>query len=239
MLADVVDLVLPRTCAGCGVSGDQCCGQCHSILAHLSPRPAAPSPAPVGMPPTWAAAAYSGVLAHIIVAWKDQDRGDLRGVLGSLLCRVLGAAIDDSPLWRAAVAKAGTVAVVAVPSRAHSTRARGRFPVGDLVDHLVHAQRGPRPLMQRRDALGFGRAVADQAGLGQTQRSDNVSGAMCLRHSVSMKLVGVPIVLVDDITTTGNTLAEASSTLHASGSGPVIAITVAATARRWSGTAKS
>lgn len=184
------------------------------------------------MPATWAAAAYEGVVRRVIVAWKDHDRADLSGLLAPLLSGALSVAIDGSPQWCAAATTVGNVAVVAVPSRATGTRARGRFPVGDLVDHLVGAQRGPQPLLRRIDALSFGRAVADQAGLDHHQRGENLTGAMRLRRHVEDDLRNVPIIVVDDITTTGSTLAEASRTLRTVVSGPMLAITVAATVRR-------
>ncbi len=232
MLRDVVELVLPRRCAGCGISGEQYCLDCRTVLRDLNPRPAAPLPVPAGMPTTWAATAYQGVAARVIVAWKDQDRADLSAVLGPLLCGALRVAMDASPQWCDTATQEGRVAVIAVPSRAQSTRARGRFPVGDLVDHLVRAQRGPRPLLHRVDALTLGRGVADQAGLDQHQRGENISGAMRLVPQMADGIRDVPILVVDDITTTGNTLAEASATLRTVASGPLLAITVAATARR-------
>ncbi len=180
---------------------------------------------------TWAAAAYEGVVARVIVAFKDHDRADLRWVLGPLVAGALREAIDASPQWCVAAEEFGQVAVIAVPSRAKGTRVRGRFPVGDLVNHLVDAQRGPRPLLRRVDALSFGRAVRDQAGLDQCQRGQNIFGAMRLSSRAESDLRDVPIVLVDDITTTGSTLAEAARTVRVVASGPMLAITVAATAR--------
>ena len=232
MLRDVLELVLPRTCAGCGVSGHQCCPECRKVISDLGPRLAVPLPLPAGMPTTWAAAPYESVVRRVIVAWKDQGRADLSGILATLLSGALRVAIEGSPQWCAAARSVGQVAVVAVPSRATGTRARGRFPVGDLVDHLIGAQRGPQPLLHRIDALKFGRPVADQAGLDHRRRGENLTGAMRLRRRVEGDLGNVPIVLVDDITTTGNTMAEASRTLRKAANAPMLAITVAATVRR-------
>ncbi len=232
MLRDVLELVLPRSCGGCGISGQRCCSDCLRAINDLSPRLASPQPVPTGMPTTWAGAAYEGVIRRVIVAWKDRDRVDLSMVLTPLLCGTLRVAMDASPQWSAAAAQADSVAVIAVPSRATGTRARGRFPVGDLVDQLVGAQRGPRPLLRRVDALRFGRSVADQAGLDQYQRGENIAGAMRLRCRADDDLRDVPMIVVDDITTTGSTLAEVSRTLQTVARGPLLAITVAATARR-------
>lgn len=231
VLRDVVELVLPSTCAGCGAYGEQCCRTCLTALGALRPRPASPSPVPESMPLTWAAAAYEGIVRRVIVAFKDHDRPDLGWILGPLVAGALREAIDASPQWCAAAEEWGRVAVIAVPSRAKGTRLRGRFPVGELVDHVVDAQRGPQPLLWRVDALSFGRAVRDQAGLDQRQRGENICGAMRLSGQAESGLRDVPIVLVDDITTTGSTLAEAARTVQGVAGGPMLAITVAATAR--------
>lgn len=231
VLRDVLELVLPSTCGGCGASGERCCRTCLTVLAAMRPRSASPSPIPVGMPQTWSASAYEGVVARVIVAFKDSDRADLRCVLGPLIAGALSEAIGASPQWFAAAHEWGRAAVIPVPSRAKGTRLRGRFPVGELVDHVVRAQQGPHPLLRRVDAVSFGRAVHDQSGLGQHQRGENLRGAMRLNGRAESALRDDPIVLIDDITTTGNTLAEAARTVRAVASGPMFAVTVAATAR--------
>ena len=48
LLGALADLVLPRTCAGCGVPGAVLCRRCAALLA--GPRLAAPAPVPVGLP---------------------------------------------------------------------------------------------------------------------------------------------------------------------------------------------
>ncbi|WP_225991356.1 ComF family protein [Actinomadura montaniterrae] len=77
------------------------------------------------------------------------------------------------------------------------------------------------------------RRVADQAGLGARARRDNLSGA--LEAVGRAALAGRRVVLVDDVITTGASLAEAARALRAAGADVVAAATVAATPlrRRW------
>jgi predicted amidophosphoribosyltransferase len=81
--------------------------------------------------------------------------------------------------------------------------------------------------------------VADQAGLGSAERAVNLSGAFevvpgpAARPRPSDRGLGaVAVVLVDDVVTTGTTLAEAARALRAAGAEPSAAVTVAATRRR-------
>ncbi|CAM5258870.1 hypothetical protein SALBM311S_11748 [Streptomyces alboniger] len=58
-------------------------------------------------------------------------------------------------------------------------------------------------LRQRRD-------VADQAGLNSRQRLENLAGALAVVPGGGRLLAGGPVVLVDDLMTTGASLAEAA-----------------------------
>jgi len=78
------------------------------------------------------------------------------------------------------------------------------------------------------------RRVADQSGLGATERRANVAGALGLRPGAAARLGG-PVILVDDIVTTGSTLAEAARALRASRARVVGAAVICATNRRAEG----
>jgi predicted amidophosphoribosyltransferase len=80
-------------------------------------------------------------------------------------------------------------------------------------------------------ALAVRRSVRDQAGLDRAARSANLAGSVRLRRSAVGRLRGRAVVLVDDVVTTGATLAEAARVLRASGLDVVGAAVVAATAR--------
>ena len=71
------------------------------------------------------------------------------------------------------------------------------------------------------------RRVADQSGLDAAGRSANLAGAL----RASSDLSGVPVVVVDDVVTTGATLVEAARALRDAGALVRGAAVVAATQR--------
>lgn len=224
----LVELAAPSACAGCGRAGVRWCPVCQEALAGTTPRPWRPTPCPAGLPPTWAGPPYEESVRSAVVAWKDGGRADLTDVLAPVLRDVLAAALSGSPAHRAALAAGSPVAVVPAPSARASTRRRGEHRVRSLVTAAVRGS----PLLRVVDALELSRRVADQAGLGAAERHRNLAGAVRVRPRRAAEVVGVTCVVVDDVVTTGVTLAECARALHAAGSGPVVAVSVAATRRR-------
>src|SRR4051794_23321115 len=87
--AALVDLVLPRTCAGCGVPGAVLCGSCAALLA--VPPPATPRRFPWGFPPTVAAGRYAGPVRPTVLAFKERGRAELARPLGTALALAVAA----------------------------------------------------------------------------------------------------------------------------------------------------
>lgn len=203
MLKDLLDLVLPRVCGGCGEVGATLCGRCRSLLAH--PRWHRPQPCPPGLPPLVAAAAYGGPVRTALLAHKEQGRLQLAAPLGAALAGAV-AQLDA----------AGAV-LVPVPSSPQAVRARGH----DHARRLAAAAGPSAPL------LVTARPVDDQAGLAASERARNLAHALRARRA----LPGLPVVVVDDVVTTGATLAEAARALRAAGAEVRGAAVVAATLR--------
>ena len=224
-LRSLLELAAPSGCGGCGVSGTRWCDACATTLSDTPPRRWRPTPCPPGMPPTWAGPAYDGVVRAAVVAWKEQDRVDLGRPLAAALLRSVEAALGGSPAHLAALGAGEPVAVLPAPSARRSTRARGRAPVLELAVDAV----GREAVV---DLLHLTRTVRDQAGLGAAARAANLAGAVRLRPYAEGRIRHLPCVVVDDVVTTGATLAECARALRTAGAGPVVAATVAATARR-------
>lgn len=213
MLGDLLDLLCPRRCAGCGEPGRSLCAECADLLD----GPAvlhSPTPRPAGLPPTTALSAYDGAVRSLLLAYKERGR--------VALARPLGDA-----LGRAAAPFAADV-LVPVPSARSARRARGY----DHVRLLARAATHGRTRAVVVPALVHRRQVSDQSGLDSVTRALNLMSALFVDARLRPALAGRRVVLVDDLVTTGATLAEAARALRAVGVEPVGAAVVAATLRR-------
>ena len=225
--AALADLVLPRTCAGCGVPGAVLCRPCAVRLTR--PRLATPRRVPWDFPPTVAAGAYHGPVRPAVVAFKDRGRAELARPLGTAL------ALAVAVLLRAVPEHAGPVLLVPVPSSGAALQARGRDHVRELTVRAVTELRAAGVPAVRAGLLVRRGRVRDSAGLGAGLRRANLAGSFAVPPTVPVRGL---LVLVDDVVTTGATLTEAATALRyrlAPGAPPVLAAVVAATPRRSAG----
>lgn len=236
---DLLDLVLPLTCAGCGLPGHRLCPAC---AARWWPVPRRCEHGAgrldlmdgTGPLPVWALAENVGTVRATVVAWKDRGRAELTGWLTGTVRRVAPALLTvPGPLSGPAEPPGGPtvrgVLVVPAPSSPAGARRRGE----DLVAHLARAvaqgmSDGGAPARDRRclRLAGHGR---DQVGLGLRGRAANLSGRTRLRPGVADHLPGTPVLLVDDVLTTGATLAACRRVLTTAGARVLGAVVLAVT----------
>lgn len=228
------DLLVGQTCAGCGGVGASG-GLCDGCRASLCPAPTRVVPLrPVrGFPDTVAAAAYDGVLRRVLLAHKEERRLALARPLGVLLAAAVVDAVGHAtPLRKELPVR---VVLVPVPSRAAATRQRGHDPVLRMSRRAATTLRAattqtatpgratsPPPRLAR--VLVHRRRVRDQSGLDLSERQRNLDGAFAVRAGADLRRrLGAPttsLVVVDDVCSSGATLAAAASTLVSSGVDP-------------------
>ncbi|MEU8570116.1 phosphoribosyltransferase family protein [Streptomyces pathocidini] len=222
--AEIAGLVLPVGCAGCGRARVLLCERCRAGLYGRAPCRARPSPEPAGLPVTYTAAPYADAARAAVLAHKE------RGVLG--LARPLGEALAGAV--RGCVAESGVrggpLLIVPVPSARRSVAARGHDPTLRIARVAAAGLRWEGQAARVLPVLRQRRAVADQSGLTARQRLDNLTGALAVPVDGAGVLGAAPAVLVDDVMTTGASLAEAARALRAAGGRVVGAAVVAATA---------
>lgn len=158
-----------------------------------------------------AAFVYGGSIARVIVRMKYEGRPDLARPLGDLLW----AAIEPQ---RAALADA-----VVVPVPLHPARLAERgFNQSALIACCI-ARRLRVSLVTM--ALVRVRSTLPQTTLDRQRRTENVAGAFVVR--APDRIANRPILLIDDVRTTGATLDACTRALRRSGASRVRAFAVA------------
>ncbi|MDB1089459.1 ComF family protein [Streptomyces sp. ACA25] len=201
---EICSLLLPAACAGCGSPGDVLCARCGAALSSGRARRVRPRPEPPGLPPVHACAEYADQVRAVLLAHKE------RGVLP--LAAPLGQALFPAVLAAAGPAT-GVLQLVPVPSGRAAAGRRGHDPVRRIAHAAAVGLRGAGRMARVLPALRRRRRVSDQAGLSAGERFRNVSGAF-VADRAEWPLVG-PVVVIDDLITTGASLAEAVRALRA------------------------
>ena len=203
----------PPACAACDAAttgASAFCPLCARSVVTLPPPPAVPA-ASGGAPPEpiVGAASFGGALATAIRRFKYSDRPDLARPLGQLL--------------RRAARDAGLRAELVVPVPLHPRRLADRgYNQAALLAAHVAAELGA-PLAAR--GLARLRDTAQQAHLARGDRLANTEGAFRARSPTRVR--GRVVVLVDDVATTGATLAACRAALLLAGAASVTCLVVA------------
>lgn len=223
VLDTLLTLLAPQSCVGCGSAGARLCDGCLGRVA-AAPGRRMPSPCPPGLPECWSAAPYTGALRKAVVAYKERGETALGSVLAEVLAFTVAFAVRAGRVR-------GPFAVVPVPSARRSVRGRGHDPVGGLAAPAVRRLRVCGVEARVWPVLRQVREVADQAGLSSTQRAANLASSLRVRDGAG-EPPGASVLLLDDVVTTGRTLAEAARALRAAGTVVPLAVTLAATRRK-------
>lgn len=209
------DLFVGAACPGCGRAALAVCARC---AAAIRPAPFDVTTARrAGHLQVTAAGPHRGALRRVVVDWKEHGRFPLTDFLSHHLAAAVATAAD------------GDVALVPVPTSWPARWRRG----DDLVLTLARAAAERLARVEHRvtvhPVLRRARRTADQAGLGAEDRAVNMHHAFLLidRHRLPLD---TSILIIDDVVTTGSTLAEAARALAVKGWGVQGAATIAATA---------
>lgn len=216
LAARALDLALPPLCAGCGREGDALCRDCRPALdARLRQPPGVPVGLPGDIPTPLAqiewCSSFTGVTRRALHRLKYE--GDRR------LAAPAGRAVGRR--WR----RAGVGGDVLVPVPASPDRVRDRgYDQAELIARVASGICG----LPVRTPLVRTRATIAQFDLDRRARAGNVAGVFAVRAALGgARLAGAWIVLVDDVMTTGATLAACGRVLLEEGALAVSAITVA------------
>lgn len=231
----LIDLVLPPRCPGCGATVETqgtFCAPCWGSLRFLEAAEGCgccgePAGAAVTFegwrcgrclrePPPFtharAAFVYGGAMRRAILAFKHRDRTELAAMLGRHMARAAPGLLDLPE-------------TVLVPVPLHRWRLwRRGYNQAALLAREVARQTG-RDCVP--DALERVRQTRTQQGLSRAERLRNLRGAFRVAARRQARLRGRPVVLVDDVLTTGSTAQRCAQALLRAGVREVQVLTLA------------
>jgi ComF family protein len=208
-LGRLLDLLLPPACAGCGLPGPAACAGCLDALEPVRPPLCdgcgAPVPVPVARCPSCRgrlegarqAVVYAASAPALVAALKDGRRRALAGVLADRIA----AAVPAPPL---------VAVLVPVPLGRRRLAERG-FNQSLLIAREL-ARRWGRPVAE---VLARVREEPAQRGSSAAARARQAAGAFAAAGAAPAP---AHAVLVDDVHTTGATLADCARALRRGGS---------------------
>ncbi|CAO3414589.1 ComF family protein [Azospirillum doebereinerae] len=226
----LLDALLPPRCLCCGTAVDRqggLCPACWTGLSFIAPPFCACCGLPfeyeaqdgnlcgacLAEPPAFARAravlVYDDGSRPLVLGFKHGDRIHAAGAYGGWLARAGAELLTDAD------------ALVPVPL--HWSRLfRRRYNQAALLAQALSKRSGVPTVP---DLLVRRRATPTQGGLDRKGRHRNVKGAFRLRGGQSVD--GKRVVLVDDVLTTGATLAECARVLTRAGAARVDVLTLA------------
>lgn len=197
----MLDLILPLECGGCGAPLTRWCPDCARELVVRDDEPHLVSPRTDPGVPVFALGRHIGARRRAIIGLKERGRADLIRPLGD----ALRSGLDRLLTWGVIGAP---LTVVPAPTRGTAARRRG----GDPVTRIATVATTGLPGVGTVQALRLRPWVRDSVGLSGSDRQRNIAGRVRIRRPVTGE-----VVLVDDIVTTGATVAESVRTLRSAG----------------------
>ena len=212
---DLAALVWPTACLACGAPDRDCCDACdREVRGWRSPQEF-----DIAGVPGIACDPYDGALRAALVAFKHDGRYGCRRRIAERFAPALRAAMLRSP---------EAPLIVPMPSRPRSVRRRGYHHLEVLIDAALRRSPVRAPRLR---ALRTTRGRSGQVGLSSADRERNAR-RISVRRSMANRVRGRPIVLVDDIVTTGASVRAARDVLEAAGARVVGVAVVCVAVRR-------
>jgi len=228
----LADLVYPPACPGCGASTGthrSLCPTCWSGVRFIE-RPycevlGSPfthdlgsgilSAEAIADPPVFdrlrSAAIHDGVVRDLVLGLKYRDRTDLAPMMAGWMLRASDGTV------------AACDAIIPVPLHRARLFSRKYNQAAELARHL--ARLSGKPLLAA--TLLRTKRTSQQVGLGAKARQDNVRGAFAIPEGRAVDILGRRVVLIDDVYTTGATVAAATRALKKAGASDVTVLTFA------------
>ena len=208
-------MLLPPACPGCGREGEALCAACRKVMSRRRDEPpAAPIGLPVRMPVgivqlEWCCS-YTGPARACVHALKYDGERRLVEPLARLMAE----------RWQ----RAGIGGELLVPVPVHAERLRQRgFDQAELLARAL----GRLLDIPVEQAVRRAARTTAQHQLGRSARAGNVRSAFAPDARSVAAIADRWVVMVDDVVTTGATLAGCARVLHDAGARAVSALCLA------------
>lgn len=206
-IKNLADLVFPSRCIGCSQLGISICSNCRSSWhPHIYLREVSVAGA---IYPVVSSVQYSPVASRVLLSAKESNIASADQLLIDAISHSLSHFVK----------RFGGTTLVAIPSRRSATRKRGRNFLGEITSEVARISENKISFIDTQ-LLVHSRGVKDQSALNSRQRLSNVSGALAVPSKFKSRFsdgnIG-PLIIVDDLITTGATLTEAIRALLAAG----------------------
>lgn len=213
--AGLTDLFVPLRCAGCFRPGTSWCTQCAREIGGLRRifRPLLEQ-----CPPAYALGYYRSAARKAVLAFKEQGRRDLVDPFGAALGQALQQ-LGDGP-W----------CLIPAPSRRIASSRRGGAHMLRVAQRASAVSGRTGTSVSVVSGLAMSSGTRDSVGLTTEQRVRNLAGRLSVTCGAGL-LSRRPVVLIDDVITTGATAAACVDALASAGITVRAIVAVTATPR--------
>ena len=188
MFRSLLDLIAPQRCAECSAPESLWCPECRSSLR--GSRVELHSGVRLS-----AVAHAEPAMMRAISRWKDHSQRGFLPLFAEMVARQI-----------AVMHPSEAIDIVTIPTRRSKARSRGFEPMPQLARKVAAVR--PDLWNFSAGAIEWTRTPHEQRGLSDSARRANLQGAMRLAAPLNR-----PVVLLDDVVTSGATISEALDVL--------------------------
>lgn len=227
---DLLDLIFPKRCVSCRKFGSFLCSMCFAYISFdVETVCIACNKAAIDgithpgcrqkntLEGVLASVVYEGTMKKLLHAYKFAP---FVKQVEPILISLLYEGIIQKELFHKLLKK--NPLLVPIPLHALKLRQRGYNQAEILARAL-----GQKFNLRVADLLKRNKATVSQFALDRKARRENISGAFMIKPEKGKFLKGQTIILIDDVLTTGATLAEAGEMLKKQGAKEVWGVTLA------------
>ena len=192
-------LLFPQICIMCGKTNEDICRSCLQKWSGMAQK------IRFDLVPTFSTVAYDGEISTVVIKAKEERNRIARDLLAQAITRSLVS-------LREAI-YTNQYLLVPIPSSKQAIKRRGESFLHPIMNRVIEldcqSKTDNRIVGQWAELLSYRKKVRDQATLTSLERHENLRSAF----KVS-RFLDCPVILVDDVVTTGATLKNAIDALR-------------------------